>query len=33
MEASTTATNVEMRPMPIELISGRMNCEVLRIWV
>ena len=33
MEASTTAMNVEMRPMPIELSSGRMNVVVLRIWV
>ena len=33
MEASTTEMNVAIRPMPIELISGRMNVEVLRIWV
>ena len=32
MEASTTAMSVEMTPMPIELISGRMNWVVLRIW-
>src|SRR5713226_173429 len=32
MEASTTAMNVEIRPIPIELTSGSMNCEVLRIW-
>ena len=25
MDASTTAMSVEMMPMPIELISGRMN--------
>src|SRR6266702_4064170 len=31
MEASTTAMSVEMRPMPIELISGRMNCDEVRI--
>ncbi len=31
MEASTTAMSVEIRPMPIELISGRRNCEVVRI--
>ena len=33
MEASTTEMNVEMRPMPIELISGRMNVAVCRIPV
>ncbi len=33
MDASTTAMSVAMRPMPIELISGRMNCEVRRIPV
>src|SRR5229473_934957 len=31
MDASTTEISVAMRPMPIELISGRMNCDVLRI--
>jgi len=33
MEASTTEMNVAMRPMPIELSSGRRNVEVLRICV
>ena len=32
MEASTTAMNVAMAPMPIELSSGRMKLGVLRIW-
>src|SRR5258708_33870802 len=32
MDASTTAMNVAIRPIPIELSNGRMNCEVLRIW-
>src|SRR5258708_12612914 len=32
MDASTTAMNVAIRPIPIELSSGLMNCEVLRIW-
>ena len=31
MDARMTAMNVAMMPMPIELISGRMNCEVFRI--
>src|SRR5579872_70821 len=31
MEARTTAMSVEMSPMPIELTSGRMNCEEVRI--
>src|ERR1700730_12534996 len=31
MDASTTEISVAMRPMPIELISGRMNCELVRI--
>ena len=31
MEASTTAMNVAMRPMPIELSSGRRNCALVRI--
>src|SRR5260370_11225046 len=32
MEASTTAISVAIRPIPIELTSGRRNSEVLRIW-
>ena len=31
MEARTTAMSVEMMPMPIELSSGRMNCDEVRI--
>ena len=33
MEASTTEMSVAMRPMPIELPSGRTNADVFRIWV
>ena len=32
MEASTTEMNVAMRPIPIELTSGRTNVAVLSIW-
>ena len=31
MEASRTEMNVAIRPIPIELTSGRMNVEVCRI--
>ena len=31
MDARTTAMNVEMSPMPIELASGRRNCAEVRI--
>src|SRR5260370_12967203 len=32
MDASRTAMNVAIRPIPIELSSGLMNCEVVRSW-
>ncbi len=31
IEASTTAMAVEISPMPIELTSGRRNCELVRM--
>ena len=31
MDASTTAMTVAMMPMPIELSSGRRNCELVKI--